>query len=80
VESEASKPDAYWARSVGGPRSGDPRDGELHQFLGRLPDAFDLEPWDDDLDGVEAHYVRDTSAPPETDEGRLVWKFIYSPR
>lgn len=69
----------HWVRSVGGPRPGDPRDGELHRFSGRLPDEFDLEPWDADADGLDAHYVRDTTSPPVMEEGRRIWRFVYQP-
>jgi hypothetical protein len=69
----------YWIRTVGGPRPGDPRDGELHQFFGELPDDFDLEPWDDDPEGVDAHYVKDTASPSVMEEGRRIWRFVYQP-
>ena len=68
----------HWGRTVGAPRPGDPR--ELHQFFGRLPDAFDLEPWDNDSDGVDAHYVRDTQSLPVEEDGRTVWRYLYHPR
>ena len=77
---DSSERENYWVRTIGAPRLGDPRDGELHQFFGRLRDAFDLEPRDDDPDGEDAHYVRDPllSGPIEED-GRLVWIFTYQP-
>jgi hypothetical protein len=68
-----------WGRTVGAPAPGDPRDGELHQFLGPLPTAFDLEPWDDDTDGTDAHYVREDGPPSIEDDGRTVWRYIYRP-
>jgi hypothetical protein len=64
---------------VGAPRPGDPRDGALHQFFSRLPDAFDLEPSDDDPEGEDARYVKDTSSPPSMEDGRQVWRFVYQP-
>lgn len=71
--------DVTWCRTVGAPAPGDPRDGELHQVYGRPPSAFDLEPWDDDADGVDAHYVREDGPPSIEEDGRTVWRYIYSP-
>ncbi len=77
-----SYPDDYlWVRTVGAPATGDRRDGELHQILGPLPDAFDLEPWDDDVRGEGyAHYVLATDPPVPDEEGRMVWSYEYRPR
>src|SRR6266496_3468498 len=36
-----------------------------------LEDEWDLEPWDDDPDGVDAHYIRESSEPEIDDEGRI---------
>jgi hypothetical protein len=69
----------HWVRTVGAPHPDDPRDGELHQLFGRLPDSFDLEPWDDELGGLDAHYVRDPHAAPVEEDGRLIWQYNYSP-
>jgi hypothetical protein len=71
--------ESYWVRTVGAPRPGDPRDGELHQFFGVLRDAFYLEPADDYRSGEDARYVRDPSSAPVDDDGRLVWIFTYEP-
>ena len=77
----AAEPDesVHWVRTVGAPHPDDPRDGELHQLFGRLPDSFDLEPWDDELDGLDAHYVRDPHAAPVEEDGRLIRQYNYSP-
>src|SRR6266705_1279505 len=45
-----------------------------------LEDEWDLEPWDDDPDGVDAHYIRESSEPEIDDEGREIWLYVYSPR
>jgi hypothetical protein len=37
-----------------------------------LEDEWDLEPWDDDPDGVDAHYIRESSEPEIDDEGREI--------
>ena len=71
--------DIHWIRTVGAPSPGDPRDGELHQFSGALPEHFDLEPWDDASQTGDAHYVRSTDPPVTDDEGRTVWIFEYKP-
>jgi len=68
----------HWVRTVGAPRPGDPRDGELHQFY-KLPEAFDLEPWDVDPEGVDAHYVKDPASAPAVEDGREVWRYVYDP-
>jgi hypothetical protein len=71
--------ESYWVRTVGAPRRGDPRDGELHQFFGSLRDAFYLESADDDPNGEDARYVRDRSSAPVEEDGRAVWIFTYQP-
>lgn len=80
MSAEESSRTVHWVRTVGAPRPGDPRDGEVHQLFGTLPDAFDLEPWDGDSDGVDAHYVQDQTSPPVEEDGRTVWQYIYAPR
>jgi hypothetical protein len=45
-----------------------------------LADDWDLEPWDDDPDGADAHYIRESSEPEIDDEGREIWLYVYSPR
>jgi hypothetical protein len=45
-----------------------------------LEDERDLEPWDDDLDRVDAHYIRESGEPEIDDEGREIWLYVYSPR
>jgi hypothetical protein len=45
-----------------------------------LEDGWDLEPWADDPDGVDAHYIRESSEPEIDDEGREIWLYVYSPR
>lgn len=73
--------EVFWIKTVGAPRSGDPRDGELHQTFGPLVEQFDLEPWDDDTGSSEdAHYVRSSAPPNLDDEGRLVWTSEYRPK
>ena len=41
---------------------------------------WDLEPRDDDPDGVDARYIRESSEPEIDDEGRESWLYVYSPR
>jgi hypothetical protein len=67
-----------WGRTIGAPLPGDPRDGELHQFLGPPPEAFDLEPHGE-ANGPDAHYIKDIDYPAVEEDGRLVWQYIYSP-
>jgi hypothetical protein len=43
-------------------------------------DERDLEPRDDDPDGVDARYIRESSEPEIDDEGRETWLYVYSPR
>ena len=74
-----SNAEGYWVRTVGAPRLGDPRDGELHQFLGPLRPAFYLEPADDDPSGEDARYVLDPATAPVEEDGRVVWTFTYEP-
>ena len=45
-----------------------------------LEDERDLEPWDDDPDSVDAHYIRESSEPEIDDAGREIWLYVYSPR
>jgi len=45
-----------------------------------LDDEWDLEPWDDDPDGVDAPCIRESSEPEIDDEGREIWLYVYSPR
>jgi hypothetical protein len=67
----------HLVKTVGAPRAGDPRDGELHEFFGPLKDHFDLEPWDDDSRDEDARYYKQ-AGPPEFDEnGRAVWLYVY---
>jgi hypothetical protein len=77
--------DTQWVQTVGAPTPDDPRDGELHQFSGALPERFYLEAWSEDEsgDGADeqpaAHYVRSAS-PPRTDaDGRTIWLYEYQP-
>jgi len=70
--------DWFWIRTVGAPRKGDPRDGELHR-MGSLPEFFNLEPWDDDPSGEEARYYRASEEPEVDDTGRQVWRFDFRP-
>jgi len=35
-----------------------------------LEDGRNLEPWDDDPDGVDARYIRESTEPEIDDEGR----------
>lgn len=69
----------YWIRTVGAQHEGDPRDGELHRMT-RLPDAFDLEPLDSDLNGEDAHYVRVADQPDVDEVGRQIWRFNFCPQ
>jgi hypothetical protein len=71
--------DVTWVRTVGAPTPDDPRDGELHQFPGPPPAAFDLEPWDEDAGGMDAHYVRDEGPPFMDEDGRTIWRYVYRP-
>jgi hypothetical protein len=75
--------DSHWVRTVGAPGPDDPRDGELHQLFGPLPDHFDLEPWDDDPDDESTEgyvrYFKSDRAPLEDDEGRTVWLYEFRP-
>src|SRR6266542_1402835 len=41
-----------------------------------VEDEWDLEPWDDDPDGVDAHYIRESSEPEIDDEGREIWLYV----
>jgi hypothetical protein len=45
-----------------------------------IDDEWDLEPWDDDPDGVNVHYIRERSESEIDDEGREIWLYAYSPR
>jgi hypothetical protein len=78
--------DVFWVRTVGAPSADDPRDGELHRFTFRLPERFDLEPWDEDDDSDEtdvsrsARYVRSDQPPSVDEEGRTVWLYEYRPK
>lgn len=76
MSDDQSSREVHWLRTVGGPRPGDQRDGELHQFFGDLPDHFDLESWDDEADD-DARYVRDPGAQPTEEDGRTVWNYHY---
>jgi hypothetical protein len=76
---DESEKNLIWCRTIGAPTPGDPRDGELHQFYGRPPRAFDLEPWDEDAEGQDAHYVLEGGPPSIEEDGRTVWRYIYSP-
>ena len=68
----------FWMRTVGAPRAGDPRDGELHQGLS-LEEHWDLESWDEEIDD-DARYWRNPAEPPEVDsEGREIWLYHYVP-
>ena len=75
--------DLHWVRTVGAPEPHDPRDGELHQLFGPLPDHLDLEPWDDDPgeESAEGHvrYVRSDRAPLVDDDGRTIWLYEFRP-
>jgi hypothetical protein len=44
-----------------------------------LEDEWDLEPWNDDPDGVDAHYIRESIEPEIDDEGREIWLYLCSP-
>ncbi len=81
MSGEGRLDEAHWVRTVGAPRQGDPRDGELHQLFGPLPDFFDLEPCDEQDESAEDYvrYFRSDASSPITDaEGRTVW--IYESR
>ena len=68
----------YWLKTIGAPRSGDPRDGSLHRSIS-LADKFDLESWDDAADD-DARYCRNPAELPEADsEGREIWRYYYTP-
>jgi hypothetical protein len=67
----------WWARTVGGARLGDPRDGELHACFGTVRDRMDLEPWDDSADQNVWRYVRDPCTPAAEKDGRPVHTFRY---
>ena len=41
-----------------------------------LGDKWDLGPWDDDPDSVDAHYIRESSEPEIDDEGREIWLYV----
>jgi hypothetical protein len=69
--------DTWWARTVGGARPGDPRDGEVHQCFGAVRDRMDFEPWDDDPDGEDWRYERDPSLPPTVEDGRMIYTFAF---
>jgi hypothetical protein len=71
--------DAYWIMTVGAPIPGDPRDGELHQCFGSLPDHFDLEPWEEVPGAVDARYVRAAGPPVIDEQGRTVWVYEFRP-
>jgi hypothetical protein len=43
-------------------------------------DERDLEPRDDDPDGVDARYIREPSKPGIDDEGREIRLYVNSPR
>jgi hypothetical protein len=45
-----------------------------------LDDERDLEPCDDDPDGVDARYLRASGEPEIDDEGREIWLYVDSPR
>lgn len=75
VSSESNRT-VHWVRTVGGPRRGDPHDGESHQFFGPLRDHFDPEPPDD---GPTARYVRDPAEPTVEEHGRSIWNDKYQP-
>jgi hypothetical protein len=66
----------FWIRTVGAPREGDPRDGELHR-MSSLPDHFDLEPWEHDSDGEVARYVPAASRPDVDEMGRSIWRYAF---
>ncbi len=71
--------DVRWVQTVGSPGPGDPRDGELHQLLGDLPEQFDLEPWEEQDDAADARYIRRDSPPILDANGREVWLYDYQP-
>lgn len=78
----SSSDEWHWVKTVGAPEPGDPRDGELHQLYGELPDHFDLEPWDEDPNKDEAsdrdaRYFKKAAPPVVDDEGRLVWLYEF---
>jgi hypothetical protein len=43
-------------------------------------DERDLEPRDDDPDGVDARYIRESGEPGIDDEGREIRLYVNSPR
>ena len=45
-----------------------------------VEDERDLEPRDDDPDGVDAHHTRESGEPGIDDEGREIWLYGDSPR
>src|SRR6266852_4037502 len=52
----------------------------LRRMRPTLEDERDLEPRDDDPDGADARYIRESSEPEIDDEGREIWLYVYSPR
>jgi hypothetical protein len=69
---------SHWIRTIGAPTPGDPRDGELHECLGKLRVHFDLEPWDESSDD-DVRYFRSDVPPVVDEQGRTVWIYEYRP-
>jgi len=73
-----SESEGLWLKTVGAPTENDGRNGELHLTSGTLPpERFALEPWDEDIDGVDAYYLLTSRTPELDEEGRLVWMYSY---
>lgn len=66
----------WWARTLGGARPGDSRDGALHHCLGPIRDRMDIEPLNGEA-GEDWRYVRDPSDAPRVEGDRLVYIFRY---
>ena len=58
--------------------AGDPRDGELHQLFGPLPEHFDLESWDESV-GVDVRYSRSDQPPAVADNRSTIWICEFRP-
>ena len=51
-----------------------------HAAAFRIEDERDLEPRDDDPDGVDAHHIREYGEPEIDDEGREIRLYLQRPR
>jgi hypothetical protein len=77
-------PDWHWILTVGGPTDDDPRNGALHQALGREPrPRHDIEDWWNETDDapVYARFWRNPAEPPaDHEDGHPIWTYHYYPR